>query len=113
MLLPLATRKLLIQSIWEEKKMGAARKTENIVQMVNVLKFMYSSVQVCVRWGASLSEFFECFLGVKEGCLFSPLIFSLLVSEVADSVRKIGKHGIQLLPGFKQVFYCYLRTMLY
>ena len=41
---------------------------------------------------------------MKEGCLFSPLIFSLLVSEVADSVRKIGKHGIQLLPGFEQIF---------
>ena len=65
---------------------------------------MYSSVQACVRWGASLSEFFECSLGVKQGCLFSPLIFSLLISEVADFVRENGKHGIQLIPVFEQIF---------
>ena len=34
---------------------------------------------------------------MKQGCLFSPLIFSLLISEVADFVRRCGKHGIQLL----------------
>ena len=61
-------------------------------------------MQVCVRWGAGLSEFFECSLGMKQGCLFSPLIFSLLISEVADFVRENGKHGIQLLPGFEHVF---------
>ena len=53
---------------------------------VNMLKSMYSSVQACVRWGGSISELFDCSLGVKQGCLFSPLIFSLLKSEVADFV---------------------------
>ena len=72
--------------------------------MVTMLKSMYSSVQACVRWGGSLSEFFECSLGVKQGCLFSPLIVSLLTSEVADFVRENSKHGIQLLPGFEQIF---------
>ena len=41
---------------------------------------------------------------MKEGCLFSTLIFSLLISEVADFVRENGKHSIQLLPGFEQIF---------
>ena len=72
--------------------------------MVNMLKSMYSSVQARVRWGGSLSEFFECSLGVKLGCLFSLLIFSLLISEVADFVRENGKHGIQLIPVFEQIF---------
>ena len=103
MLPSLTTRKLLMQSIGKnygkhEKKLKTSSK------MVNMLKSMHSSVQACVRWGDSLSEFFECSLGVKQGCLFSPLIFSLLISEVADFVRENGKPGIQLLPGFEQIF---------
>ena len=41
---------------------------------------------------------------MKQGCLLSPLIFSLLISEVADFVRRSGKHGIQLLPGHDEIF---------
>ena len=41
---------------------------------------------------------------MKQGCLLSPLIFSLLISEVAEYVRKNGKHGIQLLPSFEEIF---------
>ena len=57
-----------------------------------------------VRWGANISDFFAGPQGVKQGCLLSPLIFSLLISEVADFVPRSGKHGIQLLPGHDEIF---------
>ena len=41
---------------------------------------------------------------MKQGCLLSPLIFSLPISEVADFVRRSGKHGIQLLPSHDEIF---------
>ena len=31
-------------------------------------------------------------------------MFSLFISEVADFVRENGKHGIQLIPGFEEIF---------
>ena len=34
----------------------------------------------------------------------SPLIFSSLISEVANFIRKNGKHGIQLIPGQDEIF---------
>ena len=51
-----------------------------------------------------MSEVFECHLGVKQGYLLSPLIFSLLISEVANFISKNGKHGIQLIPGQDEIF---------
>ena len=61
---------------------------ETSSKAVKMIRAMYSCVQCCVRWGAKLSEVFECHLGVKQGCLLSPLIFSLLMSEVANFIRK-------------------------
>ena len=91
--------KKAFDTVDHEKLWETLQKLKTSSKMVNMLKSMYSSVQACVRWGASISEFFDCSLGVKQGCLFSPLIFSLLISEVADFVRQNGRHGIQLLPG--------------
>ena len=60
------------------------KKLQTSSKMIMILKAMYNCVKSCVRWGANLSQFFECPQGVKQGCLFSPLIFSLLISEVAE-----------------------------
>ena len=65
---------------------------------------MYDRVQSCVRSGPDFSSFFECQSGVKQGCMLSPLIFSLLITEVADDVTKKGKHGFQFLPGLQEIF---------
>ena len=73
------------ETLWE-----TLEKLKTSSKMVNMLKSMYSSVQASVRWGASLSEFFDCSLGVKHGCLFSPLIFSLLISAFVVVVNPSG-----------------------
>ena len=85
--------------LWE-----TLEKLKTSSKIINMIKAIYTSVQSCVRWGAKFSEFFPCSLGVKQGCLLSPLIISLSISEVADFVRENGKHGIQLIPGFEEIF---------
>ena len=87
------------EALWD-----VLQKLKKSSKMIRILKAMYNSVKSCVRWGANLSPFFECPQGVKQGCLLSPLIFSLLLSEVAEYVRKNGKHGIQLLPSLEEIF---------
>ena len=71
------------EALWD-----VLQKLKTSSKMIRILKTMYNSVKSCVRWGANLSQFFECPQGVKQGCLLSPLIFSLLISEVAEYVRK-------------------------
>lgn len=79
-------------------------KMQTSPKLINLLKSMYSSVQSCVRWNGELSECFDCPVGVRQGCLLSPILFSLLISEVADYVRSFGKHGLQLIPGGMELF---------
>ena len=79
-------------------------KVKTSTKIFKMRKSMYSSVQACVRSGTEVSDFFECPTGVKQGCLLSPLIFLLLITEVADVVSANGKHGFQFLPGLREIF---------
>ena len=89
------------------------QKVQASAKMINMLKGMYNSVQSCVRWGPDVSDFFDCPAGVKQGCLVSPLLFSLLITEVAENVTKNGMHGFQFLPqDYKKFsFYCSQMTL--
>ena len=87
------------ESLWH-----VLQKLQTSTKMINMLKSMYSSVQACVRWGALYSEFFYCPGGLKQGCLLSPLLFSFLISEVAEEVRSKGRHGFQFVPGSREIF---------
>ena len=69
-----------------------------------MLKAIYTDVQSCVRWQHVLSDFFPCSVGVKQGAVESPGIFSLFINVVAEYIRRRGKHGVQLLPGMMEVF---------
>ena len=80
------------------------QKVKTSTKMIRMMQGIYKSVQSCVRWGHEMSDFFECPQGVKQGCMMSPVIFSLLINDVAEKVSNKGKHGIQFLPGLQEIF---------
>jgi exonuclease III len=86
-------------SLW-----AVLKKVKTSTKMLKMIQGIYASVQSCVRWGSQMSDFFDCPAGVKQGCMLSPLIFSLLITEVADNVINKGKHGFQFLPGLQEIF---------
>lgn len=53
-------------------------------KMVNFLNSVYSTTYSTVWNGNELSEPFETFSGVKQGCLLSPLLFSLYVNDLHE-----------------------------
>ena len=72
--------------------------------ILNAIKAMYRSVISCVRVNNDVTDFFECPFGVKQGCMLSPALFSLLVNELAVDMEAVGKHGLQLQPGLVELF---------
>ena len=73
-------------------------------KILKVLESMYKGVKVIVRFGNELSREIGCPLGVRQGCLLSPLLFSLLITEVAKQVAAGGRAGYQLIPGAREIF---------
>ena len=53
-------------------------------KFLNALGAIYKSVVSCVRIGDRLTEFFDCPAGLRQGCILSPMLFSLFINEIAS-----------------------------
>ena len=88
-------RNILFQIL---EKQGVSTK------FLNMLKAVYKIVKVVIRCGKEFTNKIYCPLGVKQGCLLSPLLFSLLITEVAKKVAEKGRAGYQFIPGGPQIY---------
>ena len=53
-------------------------------KMLTMMKSIYNIVLSCVRCPYGKTFFFDCPNGVKQGCILSPILFSLLVQEITN-----------------------------
>ena len=81
-------------------------KEEGIsTKMIKMIKGIYNIiVTATVRYGNKYSEDLNCPLGVKQGCLLSPLLFSILINKVARKIAEKGRAGYQFITGGKEIF---------
>ena len=52
------------------------------------LENMYSNDKGCIKIGGYLTDFFEINIGVKQGCLLSPLLFNIFLADLAKALNK-------------------------
>ena len=67
-------------------------KLENIGFMsnsrfVNALKGIYDSVKCTVRINGHLSKWFDVSNGLKQGCLLSPILFSIYINDLVEKIK--------------------------
>ena len=48
----------------------------------NVLRIIYTSDKACIKLNNSRSAFFDLNLGVRQGCILSPLLFNIFLSDL-------------------------------
>ena len=73
--------------------------------MFQALTGIYLHVKAAVRGSdGEISDYFDCAMGVKQGCNLSPQLFILFINELANTIAKGGKHGIQMIPNEKELF---------
>ena len=73
-------------------------------KMIRMIEGIYKVVEVIVRYGSDLTNKINCPWGVRQGCLFSPLLFSILITEVAKKVARNGRAGYQFVAGAREIY---------
>lgn len=55
-------------------------------KFLNLLKSLYTDTKAAVWDGDNLSEYFATNIGVKQGCLLSPLLFALIINDLHEAI---------------------------
>ena len=51
-------------------------------------------MKACIRVSGGLSNFFNCNVGTRQGCLTSPLIFCLFINDLVDYMKAKFPNGV-------------------
>ena len=70
---------------------------------MKILQSLYKIVKSCVWCPESLTDFFDCPRGVRQGGVLSPTLFSFFINELALDVAENGLYGVQLTPDVIQI----------
>ena len=65
---------------------------------------MYNSVKVRVRCGSKLTDYIKRTVGVKQGDVCSPVLFSLFINELTLEVIRKGRHGASFTNDYFELF---------
>ena len=57
-------------------------------KFLNILKTLYLNDKCCVKVGNKTTDVFEVNQGVKQGCILSPLLFNIFLSDIVPLFRK-------------------------
>ena len=55
-----------------------------------VIKNIYEEVLSCVRLGNETTDWFSVEIGLRQGCILSPSLFSIFIDGLAEEVKKVG-----------------------
>ena len=65
-------------------------------KMLRIVKNMYSIVKTCIKGNNSYSDFFDCIVGLKQGEVISPVLFSLFLDDIETFLRDDTECGFSL-----------------
>lgn len=69
-------------------------------KIVNLIENIYGNTRSAVWTGNEVSEYFNTYSGVRQGCLLSPLLFTLYLNDLHDDLEgglMIGELNVRLL----------------
>ena len=73
-------------------------------KLLNSVKAIYKTFISCVRTNDGLTDFFNCSIGLRQGCVLSPILFSLFINELANEMVNKCDRGIQMTPDLTDIF---------
>ena len=64
-------------------------------KMVRMLKAIYEDVKTCNKSPMGLTDCLTCPLGVRQGCIISPIMFTLFLNDMKDFIS-LDSYGVDI-----------------
>lgn len=65
----------------------------------NCLVNLYTEDKACIKVGNNISNFFNRSQGVKQGCILSPLLFNIFLSDFQKDIEKEDNDPVEITIG--------------
>lgn len=65
-------------------------------KILTVLRSMYSQLRSCVKTPEGITEFFNCTVGTRQGCMVSPFLFALYIDELVTKCQNMNCPSIYI-----------------
>ena len=63
-------------------------------RVLRVLRSMYNNCKSCVLCDEGITNYFDCSIGTRQGCLLSPLLFTLFINELSVYMCKTVRDNL-------------------
>ena len=63
-------------------------------KFLGIFKSIYSQLKSCVKCKDGLTKYFECYIGTRQGCVSSPIIFSLFINDLVSYLKNECDRGV-------------------
>ena len=57
-------------------------------KLINVVRSLYTDSKSFIQWDNLLSDFMSSDMGVKQGCVLSPLLFALFIANLPHILKR-------------------------
>ena len=75
-------------TVWREGLLLAAWNSGLRGRIWRLIDALYDNVQAQVKFGDIETDFFDVSVGVKQGCVLSPVLFSIFINEFTKVLKK-------------------------
>ena len=65
-------------------------------KLLKIIRSIYERVEATVRINQSITDFFLCKLGVRQGCFISPRLVIIFIKELEKELKTSNCRGISL-----------------
>ena len=81
-------------SIRHDKLWDALRRKGVSGKFLSTFQSLYGQLKSCVKVDDTLTEYFRCTVGTRQGCVASPQIFSIFINDLINYVNQSSGRGI-------------------
>ena len=61
---------------------------------LKIFKSLYSKLRSCIKANGKVTEYFNCTIGSRQGCVASPKLFSIFINDLVDLMNEECGRGI-------------------